>query len=150
EAREESGTVPADQRGQAEGAPRRAGVPRRGDRAAHPAVRRPARNGAAVAGFAPCERSGGAKARVAREVIGRSLSSLPGCVHIEDNHDSGRQAIVGLSAQFGEQGRRTPPTRNGSRSSRPDGPCPGSGRYTAKRASVVVTDTEPDRAWTGC
>src|SRR5262249_32838278 len=36
---------------------------------------------------------------------------------IEDSHDSGREAILGLSAQFGEQGRRTPPTRNGSRSS---------------------------------
>jgi len=60
-------------------ASRCAGVPRRGDRAAHPAVRRPARNGAAVARFAPGERSGGAKARFAREPIGRSLSSLPGC-----------------------------------------------------------------------
>jgi hypothetical protein len=62
---------PADQRGQAERASRCAGVPRRGDRAAHPAVRRPARNRAAVAGFsAPCERSGGAKARFARQLIG--------------------------------------------------------------------------------
>ena len=52
-------------------ASRCAGVPRRGDRAAHPAVRRPARNGAAVARFAPGERSGGAKARFARELIGR-------------------------------------------------------------------------------
>ena len=42
-------------------ASRCAGVPRRGDRAAHPAVRRPARNGAAVARFAPGERSGGQK-----------------------------------------------------------------------------------------
>jgi len=71
---------PADQRGQAARASRCAGVPQRGNGTAHPAVRRPARNGAAVAGFAPCERSGGAKARFARELI-RSLSSLPGCVH---------------------------------------------------------------------
>jgi hypothetical protein len=49
----------------------RAGVPRRGDRVAHSAVRRPARNGAAVAGFsAPCKGSRRAKARFARQVIG--------------------------------------------------------------------------------
>jgi hypothetical protein len=70
EPREESGAVPADQYGQADGASRCARVPRRGNRVAHPAVRRPARDCAAVAGFsAPCERSGG-KARFARQVIG--------------------------------------------------------------------------------
>ncbi len=69
EAREESGAVPADQRGQAKCSSRCAGVPGRGDRAAHPAVRRPARDRAAVAGFcAPCERNGEAKARFARQV----------------------------------------------------------------------------------
>src|SRR5215467_16121791 len=71
EPREESGAVPADQCGQADGASRCAGVPQRRDCAAHPAVRRPARDGAAVAGFsAPCERSGRAKARLTRQVIG--------------------------------------------------------------------------------
>ena len=57
--------------GQSERTSRCAGVSRRGDRAAHPAVRRPARDRAAVAGFsAPCEGSGGAEARFARQVIG--------------------------------------------------------------------------------
>jgi hypothetical protein len=45
--------------------------PPRGDRAAYPAVRRPARNRAAVASFsAPCECKGGAKARFAGQLIG--------------------------------------------------------------------------------
>jgi hypothetical protein len=57
--------------GKAERASRCTGVPRRGDRAAHPAARRPARDRAAVARFsAPYEGSGGAKARFARQVIG--------------------------------------------------------------------------------
>src|SRR5262249_43816374 len=97
ETREESGAVPADQRGQAARASRCAGVPQRGNRTAHPAVRRPARNGAAVAGFAPCERSGGAKARFARGAHYRACLAV--CM-IEDSHDSGREAILGLSAQF--------------------------------------------------
>jgi|GEM_PF-1945450 len=42
-----------------------------GETVLHPAVRRPARDRAAVAGFsAPCEGSGGAEARFARQVIG--------------------------------------------------------------------------------
>jgi len=70
-ARGESGTVPADQCGQADGASRCARVPRWGDRVAHPAVRRPARDCAAVTGFfAPCEGSGGTKSRFTCQVIG--------------------------------------------------------------------------------
>ena len=58
--------------GRPDGTSRCAGVPRRGDRAAHPDVRRPARNRPAVARFwAPSERSGGAKAQFARQVSGR-------------------------------------------------------------------------------
>src|SRR6516165_7900513 len=71
ETREESSSIAADQHGQAERASRCAGVPRRGDRAAHALLRRPARDGAAIAGFsAPCERSGAAKARFTRQLIG--------------------------------------------------------------------------------
>src|SRR5262249_30431377 len=68
--REESGSVSADQHLQSERPSRCVGVPGRGDGAAHSAVRRPARNGAAVAGFsAPCERSGQAKGRFPRQII---------------------------------------------------------------------------------
>src|SRR5262249_8607517 len=71
EPRKKSGAVPADQCGQADGASRCAGVPGWGDRVAHPAVQRPARDCATVAGFsAPCGRSGGTKARFACQVIG--------------------------------------------------------------------------------
>jgi hypothetical protein len=74
----ESGALPADQCRPADGASRCTRVPRRRDRVAHPAARRPARNRAAVAGSsAVCERTGRAKARFVREVIGLSSQPYP-------------------------------------------------------------------------
>ena len=79
EAHAEGGSVPADKPGQAHVASRCAGVPRRGDRAAHPAVRRPAREGAAVAGYrAPGERRARAEARFDRQLIGLFTSHCAG------------------------------------------------------------------------
>src|SRR5258708_7426525 len=67
----EGGWFRADKGGQAEGAPRCAGVPRGGDRAAPPPVRRPARDRAAAAGFSAARERGGApKEQFARQVIG--------------------------------------------------------------------------------
>ena len=76
---EESGAIPADQCGQAEGASRCAGVPRRGDRAAHPHERRPTRNRAAVAGSEPKRLPPHPLHRQARNLTARArLAAEPG------------------------------------------------------------------------
>jgi len=63
------------------------------DRAAHPAVRRPTRNRAAVAGFfAPCERSGGAKPSANRAAHHRACLTV--CM-IEESHRGADRSHTG-------------------------------------------------------
>jgi hypothetical protein len=100
-----SGSVPADQHRKAKCSSRCAGVSRRGDRAAHPAMRGPARDRAAVAGFsAPCERSGAAKGRFARQIIGLLTIELARCALLATPSLSERSRSA--ASQVGSRSRR--------------------------------------------